>query len=107
VSSTAPHSDAATRRFRVTHPYHPLFQHEFDLITYRQYWGDDRVWFADAAGRLHSLPAAWTDVVALDPFVAVAAGRSVFRVAELLELTQRVASWRAERTDSTVKEKMS
>lgn len=107
MSSTAPHNDAATRRFRITHPYHPLFQHEFELITYRQNWGDDRVWFADAEGRLHSLPAAWMDVVALDPFVAVAGGRSVFRVAELLELAHRIAGWKAERADGAVKEKTS
>ena len=53
------------------------------------------------------MPATWTDVVALDPFVAVAAGRSRFRMAELLELVRWIAAWTADRADSTVKEKMS
>jgi hypothetical protein len=106
-SSTAPHSDIATRRFRVIHPFHPLFQHEFDLITYRQDWGDDRVWFADAEGRLHSLPTTWTDVVAVDPFVAVAAGRSRLRVAELLELARWIANWTPGGAGQSVKEKTS
>src|SRR5438270_6886626 len=29
--STAPHGDVEIRRFRVTHPYHPLFQQAFEL----------------------------------------------------------------------------
>ena len=36
--------------------------------------------------RLRSLPADWTDLVAPDPFVAVSAGRSPFRPADLLQL---------------------
>ena len=46
-------------------------------------------------------------MVAIDPFVAVAAGRSRFRVAELLELVRWIATWTADRADSIVKEKMS
>ena len=106
TSSTAPHGDVATRRFRVTHPFHPLYQHEFDLISYRQNWGDHCVWFADAEGRLHSLPAGWTDAVAVDPFVAIAAGRSRLRVAELLELTRWIAHGTSAGARQTVKEKM-
>ena len=34
--------------------------------------------------RTRSLPAAWTDVVGVDPFVVLAQGRSFFRVQELL-----------------------
>jgi hypothetical protein len=45
-------------------------------------------------------------VVAVDPFVAVAAGRSRLRVAELLELARWIAGWTADRTDNGVKEKM-
>jgi hypothetical protein len=52
--STAPHGDVEIRRFRVTRPYHPLFQQEFELVSYRQDWGEDRVWFQDKLGRLHS-----------------------------------------------------
>ncbi len=37
--------------------------------------------------RVRSLPASWTDVAGIDPFVALAAGRSLFRVEDLLVLT--------------------
>jgi len=94
-----PHGDAEKRRFRVTHPYHPLYQQEFELVSYRQNWGEDRVWFQDTKdSRLHSLPMNWTDAGGLDPFVAVAGGRSLFRVADLIELAKQVARWKPEQT---------
>ena len=57
--------------------------------------------------RLHSLPMSWTDLGAVDPFVAVAAGRSPFRVADLLELVKQIDGWKSARVEKTVKEKMS
>ncbi len=39
-----------------------------------------------------SVPAAWTDLVAADPFVAVAAGRAAFRAADLAELADLVSA---------------
>jgi Family of unknown function (DUF5372) len=84
-----------------------LYQQEFELVSYRQNWGEDRVWFQDRDGRLHSLPMSWTDVRAVDPFVAVAAGRSPFRVADLLELAKQIDGWKSERAERTVKENMS
>jgi hypothetical protein len=77
------------------------------LVTYRQNWGEDRVWFQDKEGRLHSLPTGWTDAAGLDPFVAVAAGRSLFRVADLLELANRIDGRASEAGERIVKEKMS
>jgi hypothetical protein len=71
----------------VTHPFHPLYGREFELVTYRQNWGEDRVYFHDDEGRLRALSASWTSLAADDPFVAVSGGRSAFRVADLLELT--------------------
>ena len=50
--------------------------------------------FADD-GTQKSLPRAWTDAADLDPFVALAAGRSPFRVEDLLlvaELLGRLAA---------------
>ena len=91
----------------MTHPYHPLFQQEFELVSYRQDWGEDRVWFQDKLGRLHSLPTSWTDASAVDPFVAVAAGRSLFRVADLIELARQIDGGKPQRVERTVKENMS
>ena len=74
------------------------------MVTCRQNWGEDRVWFYDREGRLASIPTTWTDIAALDPFVVVAAGRSLFRVTDLLELEQQILPLEA---DLHVKEKMS
>jgi Family of unknown function (DUF5372) len=79
---------------RVTHRFHPWFGREFEFVKRRKNWRDDRVYVFDEDGRLASLPAAWTDVVAEDPFVTVAAGRSPFRTADLLELAELVARLR-------------
>jgi len=85
-----------------------LYQQKFELVSYRQNWGEDRIWFQDTKdGRLHSLPMSWTDLGGLDPFVAVAAGRSLFRVADLIELAKQVAGWKSEQARRSVKEKMS
>ena len=71
---------------RVTHPFHPWCGREFVFLAVRQTWAEDRVFFLDADGRQHSLPVGWTDAGWPDVFVTVAAGRSPFRVADLLAL---------------------
>ena len=84
--STTANAAGRGETFRVTHPYHPLFRREYKVVTYCHGWGSHRVYFHDDAGRLRKIPAGWTDVVAEDPFVIVSAGRSAFRVADLLKL---------------------
>ena len=49
-------------------------------------WGEDRVYFFDDDGQLNSLPAVWTDVDPPGHFVVVSAGRSAFRIEDLLRL---------------------
>jgi hypothetical protein len=41
--SNTPDASAERRRFRVTHPFHPLFGRQYDLIDYRHFWAEDRV----------------------------------------------------------------
>jgi len=89
-SSTAPHDDLADTNFEITHPYHPLRGQKFALVTYRHNWGEDRAYFHDAEGRLSSIPACWTTVVAEDPFVAIAGGRCFFRYEDLLKVVELV-----------------
>jgi hypothetical protein len=79
----------------VTHPFHPLHGRDFEFVAYRQNWGEDRVHLDDENGQLFSLPAAWTDAVAADPFVVVAAGRAPFSTAGLLALADLAGSRRA------------
>jgi hypothetical protein len=71
---------------RVTHPFHPWVGREFVFVAVRQTWGQDRVFLVDEDGRQWSVPRAWTDFRDEDPFVTVAAGRSPFRVADLVAL---------------------
>ena len=81
----------------MTHRFHPLFGREFEFVKRRRNWSDDRVYVYDEHGELCSLPVAWTDLAAADPFVMVAAGRSPLRTADLLELTELVARIAARR----------
>ncbi len=82
---------AERRSFRVTHPFHPLCGCEFNLVNVTHCWGDDRVFYVAENDQVRSLPARWTSVVADDPFVVISAGRSDFRVDDLLELVELIA----------------
>jgi hypothetical protein len=67
----------------------------FELVAYKSAWGEDRVYFYYEEQQLIALPASWTDVVATDPSVSIAAGRALFRANDLLELVglvRRLAS---------------
>jgi len=78
----------------VTHPFHPLFGREFDLIDYRHCWAEDRIFYVDEAEQVRSMPARWTSAAPEDPFVVVSAGRAHFRVADLVELAAMVRAGR-------------
>ncbi len=89
---TTPEKNVQAETFQVTHPFHPLYGQVFELVTYHRNWGEDRVYYHDTAGTLCSLPAVWTSVAPVDPFVTVAAGRSTFRLLDLLELARLVTA---------------
>jgi hypothetical protein len=57
------------------------------FVAIRHTWGEDRVFLFDDDGVQTSLPRAWTDAADPDVFVALADGRSPFRVEDLLALT--------------------
>jgi Family of unknown function (DUF5372) len=65
-----------------------LHGHEFDLVTRRLNWGEDRVYYHDAKGSLASVPANYTNVDDSDPFVVISVGRSRFRYDDLLNLVR-------------------
>jgi len=81
----------------VTHPFHPLAGRDFEFVVCRQNWGEDRVHLHDENGRLFSLPAGWTDAVASDPCVVIAAGRCPFTTAGLLALADLADRVRGQR----------
>jgi hypothetical protein len=68
----------------------PLHGRRFALVNYTFCWGDARVYFYDDRSRLRSMPASWTSVGAIDPFVQVSSRRSPFRVEDLLELSRLI-----------------
>ncbi len=53
-------------------------------------WGEDRVFTYDRTGTLTSFPTTITDVVPVDAFTRISAGRSAFRVDDLLALRARL-----------------
>ena len=55
-------------------------------MTRKLTWGEDRVFYYDASGRLKSLMTNVTDVIERDAFDRISAGRSAFRIDDLLEL---------------------
>ena len=76
-----------TAPVRITHPFHPQFGQDIDFVERRHRFGEERVLYRDRHGHLVSLPARWTSVVA--------AGRSRFRVADLLELVELIGRLRS------------
>jgi Family of unknown function (DUF5372) len=81
----------------VTHPFHPLAGRDFEFVEHRLNWGEDRVWLREEDGQVFSLPAAWTDAVAADPFVLIAAGRCPFSADDLLAVADLIDRSRARR----------
>ena len=63
---------------------------EFELVNVTRCWGDERVFYVDETDEVRSVPARWTSVVGEDPFVMVSAGRSEFRVSDLMELVELI-----------------
>ena len=88
--STTPSPSLAEGVFTVTHPFHPLYGQQFEILTYRHNWGEYRVTFYQTPEHVRVLPAAWTSLAPPDPSVVLAAGRAAFRVADLLELSHLI-----------------
>ena len=76
----------------MTHPFHPLFGREFELIDYRHCWSEDRVFYLGPDNKVRSLPACWTSAGAVEPFVALSDGRSHLTIADLLALVALVGA---------------
>ncbi|MDZ7698532.1 MAG: DUF5372 family protein [Deltaproteobacteria bacterium] len=85
-NSTTSHQNFNAKTFRITHPFHPYRNVEFEIETIRKVPGEVRVFFYTTNGRKSSVPLDWTDIGPRDPFVVVSAGRSLFRVEDLLGL---------------------
>jgi len=49
------------------------------------------VQYYDVSGIVRSMPASWTSVAPIDPFIKIAAGRSPLHIDDLLALIELVA----------------
>ena len=78
------------RYFTISHPFHPLYQRQFELLSYRKSWGRQFIDFQYENEDTGAIPLAWTDAGPADPFLTFAQGRSVFRVLELLQLVELI-----------------
>ena len=79
-----------TSPVRITHPFHPLFGQEIDCVERRIHWSDDLIFYRDRLGYVTALPTRWTSVETEDPFLVVSAGRSHFRVTDLIDLVSMI-----------------
>jgi Family of unknown function (DUF5372) len=71
---------------------------EYGFVTRKLTWGEDRVFYYDQAGALKSFLSNLTDLVPEDAFGHISAGRSAFRVDDLVEL-RRLIDRRGRRDD--------
>ena len=84
---TTTHSSTGSEQtFQVTHPFHPLYGRQYELIDTRCTWGENRVYYYDDQKQLKTLLLSWTNLQPLDPFTALSSGRASFRTEDLLAL---------------------
>ncbi len=79
----------------ITHPFHPRRGEKIEFVMRTRRWGEERVLYRSARGYVASLPARWTSLEPVDPFVVMAAGRARFRAGDLLELSSMVSQVRS------------
>ncbi len=74
----------------VTHPFQTLAGQRLEFVKRRTNWSVDRVYVYDLASKLVSRPVEWTDLMAPDPFLVVADGRSPFHIDALVALVEAI-----------------
>ena len=74
----------------MTHPFHPLFGREFELLTKHRNVHEERVICRFLDGEVRHLARSWTSLDPEPPFVVVSAGRAWIRPEDLLELVKIV-----------------
>jgi len=94
--STAPDVNDPVQYCTVTHPFHPLYNTKLQIVSLKQTWGENRVFYHQEDGRITSIPACWTSIYDPHPFNVISQGRSVFRFRELLELAGLIEDFMSE-----------
>jgi hypothetical protein len=94
--STAPDGNDQVQYCTIIHPFHPLCCKKIQIVSLKQGWGEDRVFYRREDGCLTSIPACWTSIYEPHPFNVISQGRSVFRFQELLELVRLIEDFTPE-----------
>ena len=74
------------RCVRITHPFHPLSGREIEVHERITLIGGPLVRYEADGGKLVCIPVCWTSLRVIDDFERVSAGRSLFRVDDLVAL---------------------
>jgi hypothetical protein len=83
--------DREADRVRVTHPFHPLFDRELEIVDRRHFQDEEYVYVDIGNSEVARLPEVWTSLGPADPFIAISAGRSIFLVKDLVRLSRLIA----------------
>jgi hypothetical protein len=75
---------------RITHPFHPLSGKQFACVGERYNRYGKRLLLQVDDATVRSVPPQWTDLVAPDPEIVIGEHRTLFRMADLLELARLV-----------------
>jgi len=97
--SNAPYGADSQRMFTVIHPFHPLYGQKFSLVTFRQNWAVDKVYYHDDQGQLKSLPSSYTDILPTDPFIVLSGQKSIFHPQHILALLRIMESLQQHREE--------
>ncbi len=73
-------------KFKITHPFHPLKDKEFNVVDIREYWSKKYVIFTLNDSNSKAIPIEWTDLEPEDLFQKISNGKSLFKISDLLEL---------------------
>ena len=76
------------KTFKITHPFIPQYNNEYEFVERRLAWDQDRVVYFKKNGDLATIPTSWTDVAEPDLFNQQSKGRCNFRYADLAELAK-------------------
>ncbi len=83
---------------RMMKTYPSFLNKDYGIVGYRRSWGHECVDLHDEHDQLITIPLAWTDAAAPDPFVVKASGRSYFRTEDLIRLVHFIEGFR-QKTD--------
>ncbi|WP_420799395.1 DUF5372 family protein [Ktedonospora formicarum] len=73
---------------------------QFSPLSQSLAWGEERVFFADPqTQQVRSLPLAWTSLAPLDPFLVVAAGKTVLYFEDIGSLNQMLKALPAQQKE--------